>query len=449
MKKCITLLVSAVFVVAISDRRAPAQGTPSQPAPLYDADPAHLWNRLHSALFVRTTSEGMSYGQDELDPLLWPNSKYLLVGGHHKYVLALLDEFLASESDKLVNDPLKRAVFQHDLWSVFDWLANPHAVYSYRPDDCTPEQRALQVRLAKIIRRLALSAEQIQPLPDNYAAAGAAKAFPTSHNPDKPDAAFLPAELFQPDGPWVLLGEHMQSAAPVHIRKTQGRSAFFVFMNVPGGRMATLAYLKELGAFPNPLMPRPIDGNRTNARVPRFNPQLPQFPVGTQLALAREMLLINDQGKIEASRLIESVQLRVFRDIPAGEAERREDRGSVPRAQDFYEFRITRKALFSGASGGLHAVAPQEVDLIPLNPHADDEFETRSSGPLERPPILQSCSVCHNRPGIHSVEAFRRGFIRLPVPPRLLPYDRSQQENAAMLHKWGDYSWGLLQGLME
>src|SRR5437660_604282 len=35
---------------------------------IYDTDPAHLWNRLHSALFVRTASGNKSYGQDELDP---------------------------------------------------------------------------------------------------------------------------------------------------------------------------------------------------------------------------------------------------------------------------------------------------------------------------------------------------------------------------------------------
>src|SRR5262249_44642952 len=151
-------------------------------------------------------------------------------------------EFLAKDGDKLINDPLKRAVFQHDLWAIFDWLANPDAVYGSRSDDCTPEQRALQIRLARIIRRLALSAEQIQQLPDNYSRAIASKLFSTSHNPDEPETAFLPPELFTPDGPWVLLaGEIGRSAGPLHLRFVQGRSAFFVFMNLPGGREATLA----------------------------------------------------------------------------------------------------------------------------------------------------------------------------------------------------------------
>ena len=115
---------------------------------IYDTDPGHLWNRLHAALFVRTAADGSTWGEDELTPLLWPESKFLLAGEHHKLVLALLDEFLAKDGQKLIKDPLKRAMFQHDLWADFDWLANPTAPYGYRHDDVSREARALQVRLA-------------------------------------------------------------------------------------------------------------------------------------------------------------------------------------------------------------------------------------------------------------------------------------------------------------
>jgi len=45
---------------------------------LYHADPEHLWNRLHEALFVRVGPDGRTYGQDRLEPLLWRGSKHLL-----------------------------------------------------------------------------------------------------------------------------------------------------------------------------------------------------------------------------------------------------------------------------------------------------------------------------------------------------------------------------------
>src|SRR5207253_5716493 len=64
----------------------------AQPAPaaraakvaVYDPDPQHLWNCLYAALYVRTTPDGKAYGQDELDPLLWPSSKYLLTKPRHQ-----------------------------------------------------------------------------------------------------------------------------------------------------------------------------------------------------------------------------------------------------------------------------------------------------------------------------------------------------------------------------
>jgi hypothetical protein len=418
----------------------------------YDADPAHLWNRLHRALFVRTAPDKKTYGQDELDPLLWPGSKYLLAGGRHKRVIALLDELLAKDGHKLIKDPLKRVVFQHDLWAVFDWLANPNNPYRYRDDGSPPEARALQVRLAKAIRRLALSAEDIQRLPDNYVAAITAKTFPNHHDPKKPERAFLPADLFDTDGPWVLLGEHLAPAAPVHVRAVQGRSAFLVFIDLPAGRKATLAYLDKLGAFPNALMPQPVDRNAKFLanNLPRFNPELPQFPDGTQVALVRELLAIDDRGKINPTRLIESAQFRVYRAIPKGDAAHPEGFDDLVGKQDVYEFRITRKDLFAGTAGGLHAVGPQDNEIIPLlNPPPDDPFE---KDPPLRPGTartLAQCSGCHGPPGIHSVEAYRRSFNRLRQPAHLQGYDRGQQERAAMLRKWENYSWGLLQGLME
>src|SRR5262249_27652909 len=262
--------------------------------------------------------------------------------------------------------------------------------------------------------------------------------------------AFLPADLFAADGPWVLLGEHLAPAAPVHVRAVHGRSAFFVLLKLAAGRKATLAYLEKLGALPNALMPQPADRNATVlARdLPRFSPGLPQFPVGTQVALVRELLAIDDQGKIRPTRLIESVQLRVYREIPKGDPARPEGFDNLAGKQDFYEFRITRKGLFAGTAGGLRAVGPGDEEVILFfNPPPDDPFE-------ETPPVrpataraMARCSGCHSRPGIHSVEAYCRNFIRLPQPAHLRGYDRGQQERAAMLQKWESYSWGLLQGL--
>ena len=50
-----------------------------------------------------------------------------------------------------------------------------------------------------------------------------------------------------------------------------------------------------------------------------------------------------------------------------------------------------------------------------------------------------------------------RQYVTAPLPrpegcrvrQLLEMYDRGRQEEAALRHKWENYSWGLLQGLME
>ena len=75
----------------------------------------------------------------------------------------MLDEFLSKRGENLIRDPLQRAFLQHDLWAPFDWSA------AQRSDQYPRERAALQRRLARIIRSLALNGQEIAALPDNYA----------------------------------------------------------------------------------------------------------------------------------------------------------------------------------------------------------------------------------------------------------------------------------------
>src|SRR5262249_8168380 len=170
---------------------------------IYDADPEHLWNRLYAALYVRTTDDGQSHGQDELDPLLWENSTYLLTEPRYQQVLGLLNEFLDRRGEKLIAHPLKRALLQHDRWAVFECLSDPSGEHVSAPDNLGAQRRALRNRLAPVIRRLALSVEQIEKLPDNYSVAMASEAYPPSQDRAHAEKAFLPRDLFDAHGPWV------------------------------------------------------------------------------------------------------------------------------------------------------------------------------------------------------------------------------------------------------
>jgi hypothetical protein len=447
---------------------------PSAPAHLpnadvYDPDPGHLWNRLYAALYVRTIPDGQEYGHDEADPLLWPSSKYLLTEPRHRQAVTLLDQFLDQDGEKLIQASLKRAIFQRDLWAIFDWLADPHPEYRRKTARLLTERRELRTRLAPILRRLALSPEQIRGLPDNYTAGVAAAVFPPSHDPDRAEKAFLPVDLWRADGPWILLAERGGSpAAPQHVEFTRGRSAFFVFVNLPNGRQATLDYLEKLRTFPNPMGSRPADqSGRFTAQFGSFlNPNLPQFPAGTQFALVRQAMLLDDQGHITPTRLIEMVQIRVVRAIPNPEElppEKRHLSASLLRSkqqEDGYEFRLRRKDLFAGKAGGLHAVRSDERVFSLFSVQDEDLFEQQPGDSRRRFKELEAartrrrgtenlkefgCISCHRQgPGIHSVLSYRRR-----PPPDLVEANRRDQEQAAVHQKQQHYSWGLLQGLLE
>jgi hypothetical protein len=84
---------------------------------LYDQNTSHLWNRVHDTFHVRVAPDGSEYGLDAVDPLMWRETRHLLTGDSHARALGLLDEFLTSNGERLIRDPLKRAVFQNDLWA--------------------------------------------------------------------------------------------------------------------------------------------------------------------------------------------------------------------------------------------------------------------------------------------------------------------------------------------
>src|SRR5208283_4472445 len=87
----------------------------------YDPDPTHLLNRLHAAIFVRADVPSTAKVADALDAPLWSNTQYLLTQPSHDRAIRVLDEFLQTHGERLIHDPVKRAILQRDLWSVFDW----------------------------------------------------------------------------------------------------------------------------------------------------------------------------------------------------------------------------------------------------------------------------------------------------------------------------------------
>lgn len=391
----------------------------------YSRDQNHLWNRLHRTFFVRQDRHGVEHVH-RIDPLLFGSAgpaTFLLTGEPHRQAVAILDEFLAARTPPMPEGAWQRVLLQRDLWAAFDYVA-------WYPDDWVhqtadePQARALRQRLARAIARLAVDEADIRNLPDNYTQAAKAGEFAPAYDPNRPEAPFLPPDLFDPAGPWVRT--HSDSSVPVaaeHFASAGGRAAHVVLLRLPGGRQETLRYLDEL--------PKGTAG---------------ELPVGTMVALVRRALTIDRGHKIRVTPLTENVQIRVYREI--------EPRPPVPELlpatpvlppQVACEFLLHRPALFAGESG-LRAVAPDDPFESFERIHSDPFTGNHDRSAPGRQ--LVSCGHCHSDAGIASVTSLQRA-LKLARHVNFRTYDWDVELSYSVKAKAKQYDWGLLQGLLE
>ena len=360
---------------------------------VYNPNPDHLWNRVFCQLYRRVAANGEEYGADELDPLLWFDTTYLLDGVSHQQAIQVLDEFLSTHAENLIRDSLKRAMFQHDLWAVFDWLVS-------QPDPYPSQRQDLETRIVQLIKRVALSREEISSLPDNYALAVESDIFPATVQEDHPEAAFLPSDLFQPNSAWVPMG---REGGPIAITHTEsfpffGRSVFLVFVRSPKGRAATLDFIGSLNTESDPIT-----------------------AIGSEVALVRRMLLIDSEGDLILSPLIETVQIRHFGP-----------------AQSFYEFELDRARLFDGIGGGL----VRNNDLFILFMGHGDVFEIPNT-PDQRATIPGICKACHfhelsnpNSDNTRSIISYSRQPFSLPDNIQPILFATTLEDEAQTVIEW-------------
>jgi hypothetical protein len=360
---------------------------------IYHPDPQHLWNRIFRLFFRRTAGNGQEVGWDALDPLLWPDTT--LETTTYQQAVALFDEFLNKHGEQLIVEPLKRALFQRDLWELFDWLGDQSA-----------QHQDLQDRIARILPRLALTDEAIQSLPDNYLAAVDSGSFLPGFQQGDPNVGFLPAGLLAPDGEWVSVGRQGGPIAMTHTEEFPfaGRSVFLILLRVPGNRAAALSFLQALGGEPPP-----------------------GLPIGLEVVLLRRAVLIDRQGHMVLSPIVESIQVRHF-----------------STTQSFYLFELDRQLLFAGISGGLRLVQQE----IPLFRSHGDAF---SLGQVDEVKIPEICFSCHlgesGTEGLASLLSYSRARFPLPDNSRpILEVTTAEQEAEKVITgKSQEKSWQTLQ----
>ena len=418
MKKTVSLTLIAIALIGCTNNTQPPQITATPQATetipisenpswnVYAPDPDHIWNRIFRQFYRRTTADGKEYGLGELDPLLWFDTTYLLNGVSHQRAIRVLEEFLTTQAETLIDDPLKRAMFQRDLWAVFDWLA-------FQSDPYPSQRQAIETRLAQIIKRVALTKGQILSLPDNYALAVQSNAFPGNYQADNPKAAFLPYDLLEPDSAWVPVGREGGPIAMAHTSEFPffGRSVFLVFVRSPNGRTATLDFIRSLNTDPHPVL-----------------------NIGSDVALVRQMLLIDDQGNPVLSSLVETIQIRHFNP-----------------EQIFHEFELDRTRLLNGYPDAFNL----KTDLFMLFFSQGDMFEG-AHGPELRATIPDVCKACHlNVPtvldggNIQSILSYSRANFPLPDNQRPVLLATTRMDEAQTVIKWkhNHHTWKSLKTL--
>jgi hypothetical protein len=433
------LLPLTLLAAPHAEERSPTVEVRDGGETLFDPDPQHPWNRLHRFLYARVTQDGKVYDQESLEPLLTPQSRFLTEGKSHDLAVALLDEFLRERADQRVKDPVRRAVLQRDLWAVFAVLVGD-ARHTYHIDgesgritaldrfedpgdhDLRPEQRvrrrAVQRRLVQVMRRIALTPEEIDALPDNFGLAVRSGAFATAFDPKQPERAFLPPDLLSADGSWIAVSNFTRSneeflAAPQHTCFVKGRSVFVVYLRLPQCRKATEDFIKRA-----------------------HGKELPQFPEGTQTALLRRTVLIDSTGRLRVAPLVESLQLRVYFKMDSG----------LPVA-----WKLSRRDLFAGRNGGLRAVTRDHVSYFDFQTRTVDIFE--SPKPVEGTRLLSTCGSCHDRVhgigGVHTMNTAYSGAGSAPPLTGLATADPAHEAYMTLDWTRKSYTWGLLQGMWD
>lgn len=330
--------------------------------------------QLLALVFERQDSAGKAYPH-MADPPLWPQSKFLLEGESNRQLHTLLDQLLAAKERDLP-PPRERALVQNLLWQLFAWTTVNLA-------DQQAERAALRPKLARAIRHLALTKEDVAALPDNLAS----------------DTTSALPPLLARDSTWVALGLNAENPlAEAHLERLNG-SIFTVFLRHPQGRAAALNLLKELAKVPFPLQRNDL-GNTffTHDAIPV------KLPEGTEVALLRRMLLLDREGRAVESPITQTLQQRTMIRFTADEKTPHQ-----PADTRMQEFQLDRASYIRGDKMSLAALKAKDVEPLVFLSHGVDPYE-ETSHRVQYPVVLEHCAACHRDSGTASLNSFTRLF---------------------------------------
>ena len=409
----------------------PAAERPARPAyflavePIYSSDLHDPWNRLFCILFSRRFQvyrgsdfpdaapftdpieggevrpstrlfERTEIGDRAIDPLYYPpyNSsdgrRQLLVDPTYSEFMAAAQEALADATPRTA---LARAWMQSDLWSAYDILGEPLFPKGYPPELDARHAAALDA-LARLIRKIALTPEEIQTLPDNYSAAMNTLGLP---------------DLFSGKGGWVEVQWFRERA---HDGAAGYRRFSRIFVKPVHSPQSTQKILDAL-------------------RNPEHDPAASLDGA----AILIQLILIDSHGKLTPVHLTSEAELRLFEKTPAGSLKRTNIRVCE----------ISRRLMLEDPqSGGLLSESEDAPAYFGSYEFASPTFPNGPSGEPAAPVVVKlrtRCIWCHGQDatGLMSFQMKLPPHLHGPTVKQLNPAEFEAADFAiAQKLKWFD-----------
>lgn len=383
--------------------------------PLFDSQRGHAWDQARDAFYVRRFSTGEVFEHPHASAPPWHEyTPFISDAAFHDKVASLLDAVEKLPRAEMEEQPaVRRLVLLRDLWAAFDGI---HLTYSWMDGDNVDEvaqeqpiarRDALRRRLARVMKRLELTEDEVRALPNAFQITTKKKLYPTSFDPAAEDKTFFPSDLLDKDGAWLTYASEKEPSVggTVHTNYVNQRSVFTLHLKAPSGREGGLKFLQDY-----------IKADR----------QL-SIPLGSSLALLSRAVVPTRSGKLLVSPLVESLQIIVV----------------TPPNDHHFKFMLDRKELlagnlglkplgrddpadFSGFGGAVlwgHPVDPRKKDADGESYIAGNYNSVR-----DMPRALEVCAKCHQ-------ETVRTVIIARGGAP--LPYVQSdlQRADATVIEK--------------
>ena len=409
-------LIGYPFVAGSRQNPAP-QSTQDVPRPIFSDRPNDPWNRIFFCLFTRRfearvsdeypegapfaelhegilnlplrvstrSFERLEIGDRAIDPL-YPN--FLVNRGIREALIDPKFSALASALQDALNDntprfAVARALMQSDLWSAYDQLFREFR--GPNQTELEKHRQALASLLGRLIRKVALTPNEVRTLPANYSAAMRRQSLP---------------DIFNKNSGWIEIQwqphrEHEFSA---------------------GERRVARIFIKPTHASPD--LQRFKNGRYQGNNDPDTNLD--------GVALITQLLLIDSRGDLTPTTLTTEVQFRLFERTSGGAFKR----------TNAEEAEVSRRLFISDpSSGGLAAQAEDSPAYLPSAGNdyafASPQFnmESRKQEPPVQVHLRTRCAACHGD-DLATLWTFNLNVPPSQVPYRLRQLDPSSNQEA-------------------